>query len=56
MVYIHGFDCVSMLHGLQILSGRALNEISCYCPGGCGGNIPYISAYKGCHIIVHGCL
>jgi len=55
IVYIHRFDCHSMLKGSRMLSGSSVNEISCYCPGGCGWNIPYISANKGCHILLDGC-
>jgi len=42
-----------MLKGLRILSGCSVYEVSCYCPGGYGRNIPYISADKGCHILVY---
>ena len=35
-----------------MLSGSSVNEISCYCPGGCGYNILYISAYTGCHVLL----
>jgi len=56
MVYIYCFDCFYTVTGSRILSGRSVNEMSCYTPGGCGGNIPYISAYKGCHIVRYGCL
>jgi len=56
MVYIHRFDCFCTLKGLRIDSGSSVNEISSYCPGGCGGNIPYISANNGSHILVYGCL
>ena len=56
IVNIYGFDCFGMLKGSQILSGSSVNEISCYCPGGCGGNIRYISAHTGCHILVYGWL
>jgi len=30
--------------------------MSCYCPGGCGRNIPYIFPHKGCHYVVYSCL
>jgi len=56
MVYIHRFDCFCTIKGSRILGGSSVNEMSCYCPGGCGGNIPYLSAYKGCHLLVYGCL
>jgi len=56
IVYIHRFDCYYTLKGSRILSGSSVNEISCYCPRGCGLNIPYISAYKGCHILLYGWL
>ena len=56
MVYIHRFESFHILKGSRILSGSCVNEISCYCPRGCGGNIPYISAYKGYHIHVYGCV
>jgi len=39
-----------------MLGGSSVNEINCSCLGGCGGNISYIFAYKGCHILVYGCL
>jgi hypothetical protein len=54
IVYIHLFDCFCTLKGSTILSGSAVNEINCYCPGGYSGNIPYIFAYNGCHIVVYG--
>jgi hypothetical protein len=44
IVTLHRFDSLYTPKGSRILSGNSLNEISCYCPGGCGGNIPYISA------------
>ena len=56
IVYIHRIYCFGMLRSSQILSGSSLNEMSCYCPGECGRNIPYISAHKGCHNLVYGCL
>jgi len=40
MVDIHHFDCICTLKGLPIVSCSSVNEISCYSPGGCGGNIP----------------
>jgi len=54
-VYVHRFDCFCMVNGSRKLSSSFVHELCCYCPGGCGGNIPYISAYQGCHIIVDGC-
>jgi len=56
IVCIHGFDCSGTRKGSRILSRSSLNEMSRYCPGGCGGNIPYVSAYKGWHLLVYGCL
>jgi hypothetical protein len=56
IVYIHHFDCYYTLKGSRILSGSSVNEISCYCPGGCGKNNPYISAYKRCQILLYACL
>jgi len=56
IVYIHGFGCFGTLNGARILSGSSLNEMSCYCPRGCGRNIPHISPHEGCHILVYGCL
>jgi hypothetical protein len=56
MVSIHCSDNFYTLKGSRILSGTFVNETSCYCPGGCAGNIPYISSYKGCHIFLYGCL
>jgi len=55
MVYIPRIDCFYSLKGGRILSNSSVYEISCYCPGGCGGNILYISAYKGCLILLYGC-
>jgi len=55
-VYIHHFDCFCTVKGSRILSGSSVYKIYCYCPGGCGGNMPYISAYRGCHIHVFGCV
>jgi len=56
MVYIHRFDCVYTLKGSRILRGSSVDEISFYCPGGCVGNIPYISAYQGCNLLVYACI
>ena len=56
MVYIYHFDYVCMLQGSRILSGSSVNEMSWYCPARCGGNIPYVSADKGWHILVYGFL
>jgi hypothetical protein len=54
MVYIHCFDCLYTLQGSEILSGSSVNEI--FCPRGCGGNMPYISAYIGCNMLLYGFL
>jgi hypothetical protein len=35
-VNIHRSDCYYTLKASSILSGRSVNEISCYCPGGGG--------------------
>ena len=56
IVYIHGIDCFGTLKGSRIQSGSSVNGLTCYCPGGCGGNIQYISAHQGCHILVYGWL
>jgi len=56
MVYIHLFDCFCKQQGSKILSGSSVNDISCHYPGGCGGNILYLSAYKGCPLLVYGWL
>jgi hypothetical protein len=56
IAYIHHFDCYYTLKCSRILSGCSVNEISRYCPGGCGQNILYISGYKGGHILRYGCL
>jgi len=32
------------------------NELSSICPGGCHGNISYLSGYKGCQLMVYRCL
>jgi len=53
MVYIHHSECHCMLQGPRILSGSFVNDIHCYRPGGGGGNIPSLSAYKGCHLLVY---
>ena len=55
IIYVHRFDCHHTLKGSGILGGSSVNEISCYCPGGCDLNILYISAYTGCHILFYGC-
>jgi len=36
ILYIHPFACYYTLKDPRILSGRSVNEIGCYCPGGCG--------------------
>jgi hypothetical protein len=51
---IQGFDRFSMLKSSSIHSRMYENEISCYCPGGCGGNNLSISAYQSCHLLVYG--
>ena len=55
-VYIHRFYCFCMLNGSRTLSGSSVNEISCYCPGGCRGNISWFSASECCHVLVYQCL
>jgi hypothetical protein len=55
IVYTPSFECYYTLKGSRILSGSSVNERSCYCTGGCGLNIMYISAYEGCHILLYGC-
>jgi hypothetical protein len=56
VVYIHGFDSFGKLKYSRIISGSSVNEMSCYCPGGCGGNIPYLSVHTGSYYSVYGCL
>jgi len=56
IIYIYHFDCFSKSKGSRTLGGCSVNEIHCYCPRGCGGNIQYIFAHKGCHNLVYGCL
>ena len=56
MFYIPHFDDFAMLTRSWTLSWRFVNEMSCYCPGGCRGNIPYLSAYRGWQLPVYGCL
>jgi hypothetical protein len=53
-VYIRGINCFGTLQGSQILSSSGVNNMGCYCPGRCGGNIPHRSAHNGCHILVYG--
>ena len=53
IVYIRGIDSFQTLKGSQILSSSGVNNMGCYCPGRCGGNIPHRSAHKGCHILVY---
>jgi len=55
-VYIHCFDCFCTPKDSRTLTGCSVNGLSCYCHGGCGRNIPYISAYKCCHSLVYECL
>jgi len=52
IVYIHCCDCFCMLKGARTLSSSSVNKIGCYCPGGCCGNIAFLSTYKGCHVLV----
>jgi len=54
--YIHRIDCCCTLHGALTVTGRCVNEISCYRPRGCRGNIHCLSAYIGCQHLVYGCL
>jgi hypothetical protein len=54
--YIHRFDCFWKANSSRTLSGSSVNEISCYCPSGCGRNIPYIFHNNGCNMLVYGCL
>jgi hypothetical protein len=56
IVYIHCFNYFGMLKGSWILSRSSGNEMSCYCPRWCGGNIAYILAHKGSHVLVYGYL
>jgi len=55
-VNTHPFEWSYTVQGSRILRGSSVHEISCYCPGGCGGNIPSISPYPGCYDLVNGCL
>jgi len=55
IVYMHCSDCFCTLKGSWTLSGSFVNEISCYCSGGCCGNIPCSSAYTPCQLHVYGC-
>ena len=54
MVYIHGLDYFCTLKSSRILSRSTIKKMSCYCPAECGGNFPYISAYKCYHIFLYG--
>ena len=56
IVYIWCFDHVCRLQCSQTLSCGIVNEISRYCSGGCRGNTSCLSAYKGCQLLVDGCL
>ena len=40
---------------LRILSCYFVNELRCYCPGGWCGNIAWLSANKGCQLLVYRC-
>jgi len=46
-VYIRSVHCKYRLNCSRTLSCSIENEISCYCPGGCHGNIFCLCAYKG---------
>jgi len=37
MVCKHGFESFGTLNGCRILGGSSVNELTSYCPGGCGG-------------------
>jgi len=50
MMYIDHFECFCTLEDLRNLSDTSVNVISCYCPRGCDGNVPYISVNKGSRI------
>jgi hypothetical protein len=52
--YIRRFDWFYRLKDSRTIGSSSVNEINCYCPGGWGGNIPYVFAYKGCRIVVYG--
>jgi hypothetical protein len=56
IVYICHFDWFCRSKGSRPVGGSSVNEMNCHFPGGCGGNIPYIFAYTGCHIFVCGYL
>ena len=56
VVYIRRFDWFHTSKGSRTLGGSFVNQINCYCPGGGGGNIPYILVYEGCYMLIYGCL
>ena len=53
---IHCFNWFCRSKGSRTPGGSSVNEFSCYCPGGCGGNIPYIFAYNACNNLIWDCL
>jgi len=56
IVYIHFFDCFCSLKGSRRRDDSSVNDMSCDYPGGCRGNIPSVSASKGCQVIFYECL
>ena len=54
--YIHCFDSFCTSTSSRTLSGGYANGVSCFCRGGCGGNMLCIFTYTGCHVLVYGCL
>jgi hypothetical protein len=56
IVNICCFDWFCRTTASRTLGGSFVNEVYCYCPGGCSGNIWYIFPYNDCHILVYGCL
>ena len=55
IVYIYCFGWFCSSKGSRTLDFGIVNKRSCYCPGGYGGNIPYVYVYTHCHILVYGC-
>jgi len=53
IVYLWACDCFGMPKGSWIVSNSCVNNMGCYCPGWCGGNIPNRSAPQGCHILLY---
>jgi len=51
IVYIGCSDSFSMLKRSGTLRCIILYEISCYCPGGCRGNVACLSAERGCQFL-----